>query len=128
MDKPTRLTVSLVLIRVILGLSMCLHGLSKASDLAGTVGFFSSLGVPSFIAYLVVAIEVIGGIFMMIGLLVPLVALGFVGVLGTAMILLGLNRGYVGGFELEVLLLVMSIAMGLTHFEKKFFTFLPNIK
>lgn len=79
-------------------------------------------------AYLVVAIEVIGGIFMMIGLLVPLVALGFVGVLGTAMILLGLNRGYVGGFELEVLLLVMSIAMGLTHFEKKIFTFLPNIK
>ena len=128
MDKTNRLTVSLVLVRVILGVSMLMHGIAKISDLAGTVGFFGSLGVPAFMAYLVILIEVDGGIFMIIGLLVPLVALGFVVVLGTALILLGLNRGYVGGIELEVVLLVLSIATGLAHFEKKFFTFLPNVK
>ncbi|WP_414841084.1 DoxX family protein [Enterococcus saccharolyticus] len=128
MDKTTRLTVSLVLVRVILGVSMLMHGISKVSDLAGTVGFFSSLDVPAFMAYLVILIEIVGGIFMIIGLLVPLVALGFVVVLATAMFLLGLNRGYVGGVELEVILIVLSIATGFAHFEKKLFTFLPNVK
>lgn len=127
MNKASRLKISLVLVRLILGFSMLMHGIDKVSGLEGTVGFFSSLGIPALMAYLVIAVEIIGGIFMIIGLLVPLVSLGFVVVLGTAMILLGLNRGYVGGFELEFVLIILSIATGLTHLDKKWLNFIPSI-
>lgn len=127
MNKASRLKISLVLVRLILGFSMLMHGIDKVSGLEGTVGFFSSLGIPALMAYLVIAVEIIGGIFMIIGLLVPLVSLGFVVVLGTAMILLGLNRGYVGGFELEFVLIILSIAAGLTHLDKKWLNFIPSI-
>ena len=63
------------------------------------------------------------------GILVPLVALGFVCVLATAMVMLGLDRGFAGGYELGLVLLISSIAMGLAYFDKnkKIFNLIPRV-
>ena len=42
---------------------------------AGTVGFFSSLGLPGFLAYLVIAVELLGGIALILGVATRVVAL-----------------------------------------------------
>jgi putative oxidoreductase len=63
------------------------------------------------------------------GILVPLVALGFVCVLATAMVMLGLDRGFSGGYELELVLLISSITVGLAYVDKnkKIFNFIPKV-
>ncbi|MGO2266097.1 DoxX family protein [Vagococcus salmoninarum] len=118
---------SLLLIRVMLGITMMLHGIPKFLDLQGTTDFFVSLGFPAFMPILIGLIEVGGGLFMIIGLLVPLVSLGFIAILSTAIIMLQLGNGFLNGYELELILIIMSIACGYSHFSKKLFLFLPPV-
>lgn len=40
---------------------MLVHGIAKATDLQSTLSFFGSMGVPTFMTYLVIAIEIVGG-------------------------------------------------------------------
>lgn len=51
----------------LLALAFIASGAKKFTDLSGTVGMFSSMGLPGVLAYLVAGGEVLGGI----GLLVP---------------------------------------------------------
>lgn len=118
---------SLLLIRVMLGITMMLHGIPKFLNLQGTTDFFVSLGFPAFMPILIGLIEVGGGLFMIIGLLVPLVSLGFIAILGTAIIMLQLGNGFLNGYELELILIIMSVACGYSHFSKKLFLFLPPV-
>ena len=57
------------LLRVSLGILALAHGLLKILVFtpAGTVGFFQSLGLPAFLAYLTIAIEVGGGLALIVG-------------------------------------------------------------
>ncbi|GEM_PF-306490 len=129
MEKINRLALGLVLVRIMSGVSMLVYGIAKATDLQSTLGFFGSMGVPTFMTYLVITIDIVGGIFMIGGVLVPLVALGFVCVLATSMVMLGLDLGFAGGYELELVLLISSIAVGLACFDKnkKIFNFIPSV-
>lgn len=117
--------MSLLLIRIMLGITMALHGIQKFMNLSDTTDFFVSLGLPSFMPIIIALIEVVGGIFMIIGLLVPLVSLGFIAILGTAIFMLKSTSGFVNGYELELLLIVMSIASGYAHLNKKIIQFMP---
>ncbi|OTN88442.1 hypothetical protein A5819_000923 [Enterococcus sp. 7E2_DIV0204] len=117
--------VGILLVRIMLGFTMGIHGVSKITDLNATIGFFSSLGIPSIMTWLVILLEIVGGILMIIGVLVPIVAVGFIIEIGTAMVLLGFQRGYVGGIELEVIIIVLSISMILTHWNKKIINLYP---
>lgn len=121
-------SMSLLLIRIMLGITMALHGIQKFMNLSDTTDFFVGLGLPSFMPIIIALIEVVGGIFMIIGLLVPLVALGFVAILGTAIVMLKSTSGFVNGYELELLLIVMSIASGYAHLNKKIIQFIPPSK
>lgn len=117
--------IGVLLVRVMLGVTMLVHGVSKLTDLNTTLGFFSSLGVPSIMTWLVILLELVGGILMITGVLVPLIAVGFIIEIGTAMILLGFERGYIGAIELEVIIIVLSISMILTHWNKKIMNIYP---
>lgn len=74
---------------------------------------------------IIATIETVGGLFMILGLLVPLVSLGFVAILGTAIFMLKSQAGFIDGFELELLLIVMSLAVGYAHLNKKLFQLRP---
>lgn len=124
-ENKNKVSISLLLIRIMLGITMALHGIQKFMNLSDTTDFFVSLGLPSFMPIIIALIEVVGGIFMIIGLLVPLVSLGFIAILGTAIFMLKSTSGFVNGYELELLLIVMSIASGYAHLNKKIIQFMP---
>jgi putative oxidoreductase len=90
-----------LLLRVSLGALALAHGLLKllVFGLPGVVGFFGSLGLPAFVAYVVVAIEVLGGAALVLGWQTRIAALAMVPVLlGTIFTVHG-AKGWMFGVE-----------------------------
>jgi putative oxidoreductase len=104
-----------VILRVVLGLTFFIHGLSKfQGGISNTVGYFESLGVPGFLAYAVATVELVGGIALILGIgtkfVSTLFALIMVGAIITAKLPAGfLGNGQMVGYELDLVLLAMSI-------------------
>ena len=75
------------LLRVTLGTAAISHGLLKVFvfTMPGAVGFFESLGLPGFLAYVTVFVEVVGGLALVAGFQTRLVSLAMVPVLLGAM-------------------------------------------
>lgn len=57
-------------LRVALGIMFLAHGLTKVLVFtpAGTASFFESIGFPGFLAYPVMAFEVVGGLMLVLGI------------------------------------------------------------
>jgi len=104
-----------VILRAVVGLLFFIHGLSKfQGGISNTVGFFDSLGIPGFMAYVVAVIELLGGIALFLGLGTRIVTLLFalimIGAIFTAKLSLGfLGNGQMAGYELDLVLLAVSI-------------------
>ena len=56
-----------LIIRVVLGAFFLSHGVLKLQGMEDTIAFFASIGFPSFLAYFVAGVEVIGGISLILG-------------------------------------------------------------
>lgn len=71
------------LLRISLGVMLLAHGLLKVFvfTLPGTVGYFESLGLPGFIAYLTVLAEVGGGLALLLGVYTRWISLALVPIL-----------------------------------------------
>lgn len=65
----TRADYAAFLLRVTMGVFFLIHAGLKLFVFtpAGTVAFFASLGVPGFLAYPVIALEIVGGIALIVG-------------------------------------------------------------
>jgi putative oxidoreductase len=101
-------------IRVVAGITFLAHGLPKFQDTAGTQGFFGSIGLPPELALPIGLLEVIGGIFLVVGVVTRIsAALLIIDMIG-AIILLKLQKGFVGGYEFELLLISISVSLLLT--------------
>jgi putative oxidoreductase len=107
--------LGIVILRVVLGLTFFIHGLVKfQGGISNTVGYFDSLGIPGFLAYPVAAIELIGGMALILGIGTKIIGLLFalimLGAIFTAKLPLGfLGDGQMAGYELELALLAMSV-------------------
>jgi putative oxidoreductase len=107
------------LLRWALGLILVAHAALKifVFTLAGTAGFFESVGFPGWAAYPVVAIEGLGGLLLLAGVQVRAAALANVPVLlGAATVHLGngwLFTAKNGGWEYPALLVVLAVAVAL---------------
>lgn len=62
-----RADISLLLTRLIVGGIFIFSGWMKVSDMEATIGFFGQLGIPSFLAYVVGYLELIGGVMIVLG-------------------------------------------------------------
>lgn len=105
------------LLRLALGVMFLAHGLLKifVFTLPGTVGYFESIGLPGFFAYLTIAAEVVGGLALLVGFKTRLVALGLVPVLIGAAFFGHGGNGWVfsnqgGGWEYPVFLALAALA------------------
>lgn len=104
-----------VILRVVVGITFFVHGLSKfQGGISNTVGFFESLGIPAFMAYVVAVIELVGGAALVIGLGTKVVGALFVIVMAGAIFTAKLPGGFLGngqgaGYELDLLLLAASL-------------------
>lgn len=111
----------LALLRIAFGVLLFAHGYLlkiETFTVAGTIGFFESLGLPAIAAYAVIFAEVAGGLALIFGFLTRLTAwLSLPVMLGATWV--HLNNGWVfsaqgGGWEFPALLAVLAITLGLT--------------
>jgi putative oxidoreductase len=108
------------LLRVALGIMFIAHSVVLkyfTFTLAGTAQYFSSIGLPAPLAYVVFALEAIGGVLLVLNIATRWVALGLVPVLLGAM-WVHLGNGWVfsapnGGWEYPLFLIVTSVVVAL---------------
>jgi putative oxidoreductase len=107
--------IGALLLRIALGLTFFIHGFVKfQGGIENTAGFFETLGLPGFAAYVVALIELIGGIAMILGFGTRVTAVLFAIIMIGAIAKVKLAGGFLGngqgaGYELDFALLVMSV-------------------
>lgn len=116
-----RLQYGVLLLRVALALCFFAHAGFKifVATPSGASQFFSSLGLPGFLAYLVIAGELISGIALLFGILTPIVAvLSAVFPLGSIIWVHGKAGFYFdnphGGWEYPAFWIISLIVLALT--------------
>lgn len=108
------------LLRIHFGIILLAHGWLKVYvfSVAGTVGYFSSIGLPSIIAYLVIFGELVGGLALVLGIQTKLAAaLAVPIVFGAAVMNSGngwLHSASGGGWEYAASLTVIAISLAFT--------------
>ena len=118
MIKTDTVPYAALLLRVTLGVLFLAHvGLKFfVYSVPGFVGYFGSLGLPAWLAYLVIALELLGGLALILGIYAPWVALPLAGlILGTIVMVHG-KAGWLftnkdGGWEFPALWLVGLIVV-----------------
>lgn len=106
-------------LRLTLGLMFLAHGLTKLLVFtpAGTAGFFQSVGFPGWMAYPVIAFEVIGGVLLILGIFARWIAAISVVELFVASTV-HFSNGWAftntnGGWEYPIFLTVAALALAL---------------
>lgn len=96
-------------LRVSLGILFVAHGLLKLLVFtpAGTAGFFESLGLPGFLAYLTITLELIGGPALILGIATRWISLALLPILIGAALFAHSGNGWLfanegGGWEFPV--------------------------
>jgi putative oxidoreductase len=111
--------VAPLVLRVVAGLVFLMHGLQKTADIAGFTGFLSTLGVPMpvLLGWLVVILEVGGGIALIVGFMTHWISKFLVVVMIVAIFLVHTGNGFFvqkGGYEFALLLLASTISLMIT--------------
>lgn len=103
--------LGILALRLAVGVPFLLHGFQKLSNLEQTTGFFSSLGVPGFLATLVGVVELVGGLALILGVGTMLAGYALAAIMLAAIILVKGKMGILGGHELEFVLLLAALAV-----------------
>jgi putative oxidoreductase len=98
-------------LRIIAGISFIMHGLPKLTVLDKTQGFFGHLGLPPDLALPISLFEVIGGTVLLLGIFTRIASILFIIEMAGAILAAKLTKGFVGGYELELLLMFISISL-----------------
>ncbi|MGI0019892.1 MAG: DoxX family protein [Nitrososphaera sp.] len=101
-------------IRILAGAAFIAHGLPKFANPAGTAGFFSSVGIPRELALPIGVLEVVGGAFLLAGFMTRVASTLLAIEMVLVTIIVKASRGFVGGYELELLLMSIAISLVLT--------------
>jgi putative oxidoreductase len=118
MIKTDTAPYAALLLRVSLGILFLAHAAAKifVFTVPGFVNYMGSLGLPPMVAYAVLALEIIGGFALILGIYAPLIALPLaVEILGTIVFAHGANgwafsnKG--GGWEFPALWAVVLVAL-----------------
>jgi putative oxidoreductase len=105
--------IGLLFLRIAIGLPFIVHGLAKLKDIAGTTGFFASLGLSPFFTYLVGGGEVLAGIMILLGIW------SFIGgyivsiIMLVAYSLIKHKMPFMGGYELDFVFFFGGLAIAM---------------
>lgn len=107
--------IGALLLRVVLGITFFVHGLAKLQGgIENTAGWFSSMGLPGILAYVVTGIELIGGVALIVGLGTKIVSALLALIMLGAIVKVKIGAGFMGGYELDVVLLAIAIFLSIT--------------
>lgn len=104
-----------IIMRVALGVLFLAHGINKLQmGLDSVSGWFSGLGLPGFMAYVITGIELIGGVLLIVGLFTRYVSILFIAVLIGAVVTAKLPAGLLGngqsaGYELDIAFILIAL-------------------
>jgi putative oxidoreductase len=104
----------LLLLRLAVGIVFLYHGWIKLTSIDQTIGFFASIGLSAFWAYLAALIETLGGIAFILGIFTRYVAVLLAADALIAIFKIHLGNGFSivdGGYEYVFVLLFVSIAI-----------------
>ena len=113
-------SIGVSLLRIHFGIILLAHGWLKVYvfSIAGTVGYFSSIGLPPIIAYLVIFGELVGGLALILGIQTRLAAALAVPIVFGAAVMNGgngwLHSASGGGWEYAASLTVIAISLAFT--------------
>jgi len=118
MTQNQQTDLAAFLLRISLGIMYLAHSLVLklgTFGLAGTAGFFVSVGLPGWLAYVTFAAEAVGGILLVLGVQTRWVVLALSPALFGAIIWVHAGNGWVftatnGGWEYPAFLIVVSVA------------------
>lgn len=116
-NKDFQQAFAIALLRISLGVMLLAHSVILKYGiytLAGTAGYFSSLGLPGFLAYVVFWMEAIGGVMLIVGFQSRWVAAAMLPILLGAL-WAHVGNGWVfsnesGGWEYPLYLIVLAVA------------------
>ena len=101
-------------LRIIAGIGFMMHGLPKLLDIPGTRNSFTNMGLPPELAIIIGLLEFIGGLAILLGILTRIAAgLLAIDMIG-AILLVKLSKGFIGGYELDLLYLAIMISLMIT--------------
>ena len=101
-------------LRIIAGIGFVLHGLPKLLDIPGTQNSFINMGLPPEMAIVIGLLELIGGLAVLLGFLTRIAAgLLAIDMIG-AILQVKLSKGFIGGYELDLLYLAIMISLMIT--------------
>ena len=118
--------VALTILRAVLGVVFLAHGSQKMLGLFGgfgfhaTMGFFTHMGVPAPLAFLIICTEFFGGLGLIVGLLTRIASLAVAGLMIGAIFMVHLPNGFFmnwmgnqkgEGFEFHLLALAMAATL-----------------
>ncbi len=116
MDQTSRVMYATALLRISLGIMFVAHSFIlkyRVYSLAGTAGYFESIGLPGILAYIVFWAELLGGLLLIAGVASRWVAAALSPILAGA-VWAHAGHGWVfsnegGGWEYPLFLLVLAI-------------------
>ena len=111
--------LGLAILRIVLGVIFIAHGWPKLGDMAATADFLGGIGVPAPIvaAWAVTALELGGGLLLLVGFLVTPVALLLTAHMLTGIVLVHAARGFyvlglgTGGIEFNLILAAAAMML-----------------
>lgn len=112
-------SIGVSLLRIHFGIILLAHGWLKVYvfSIAGTVGYFSSIGLPPIIAYLVIFGELVGGLALILGIQTRLAAALAVPIVFGAAVMNGgngwLHSASGGGWEYAASLTVIAVSLAI---------------
>lgn len=106
--------LAVLVARIVLGVIMIVHGWHKIFPRGSLYNFtqmVGHLGLPSWLGYVAAFTEFFGGALLILGLLVPIAAIGVVIDMAVAVLKVHLHHGLTGpmGFEFPLSLLVLAL-------------------
>ena len=118
--------VAFTILRAVLGVVFLAHGSQKMLGLFGgfgfhaSMGFFTHMGMPAPLAFLIICTEFFGGLGLIVGLLTRIASLAIAGLMIGAIFMVHLPNGFFmnwmgsqkgEGFEFHLLALAMAAAL-----------------
>ncbi|MGI0037171.1 MAG: DoxX family protein [Nitrososphaera sp.] len=101
-------------LRVALSITFLAHRVPTLAEFDKVQGFVGSLGLPPELAFVVATLELGGAIAILLGILTRITAGFFIILMASTSLVVKLSRGFLGGFEVDVLLLTMAASLLIT--------------
>lgn len=97
-----------------IGITFLAHRLPSLADFGMVQGFVGRIGLPPEVAFVVATLEIGGAIAMFAGIFTRITAALYIILMLCTSFVVKLERGFLGGFEVDMLLLVMAASVLIT--------------